>query len=148
MLSHTKPLNELVCLIANQGRPKPAGRGGLFYWSALFLVADTEKSRPAITVIINPSLCLCKLQPPPAPQFSRLFLNFLSVCGRRSKSEGMKRKYGDLIWLLLVLLLYFLGSFWPLSASVSLSPLQCKYRTIIIYEVALLRLQPEQLICY
>lgn len=46
MLSHTKPLinRGSVCLISNQGSPN--GRG-LFYWSALFLVADSEKSVPA-----------------------------------------------------------------------------------------------------
>lgn len=57
-----------------------------------------EKTLPVITVVINASLCLCKLQPPPAPCQQTFFL---SVYRKRSKSEGVKRKCGDLVWFAL-----------------------------------------------
>ena len=87
-------------------------------------------------VSVNPTLFR---RPPVQRTFFFFFL--LSVHKRRSKSEGMKREYGDSIWLLLVL--HFSCIFWV--SSEHFSSLHCKYRNIITHQVALLRLQPGQI---
>lgn len=121
----------------------------LCVWQTTCLPCSLLLSISIITIIINPSLCLCK--PLPCPHFcSFVFLLFFfwSVHRRRSKSEGIKRENRDLISLLLVLLfLVFFGFSLSFEHFVGLSSLQCKY-TNIIHQVALLTLQPGQLICY
>lgn len=107
-----------MCLISNQGSPN--GRW-LFFWSALFLVAETEpdeaewqtqhshcsllSSVSVITVISNPSLCLCKPHPPPAPSSVDIFLS-----GADQKVKEWKENMLIESWFLLFLV-FFGGGF-------------------------------------
>lgn len=107
-----------MCLISNQGSPN--GRW-LFFWSALFLVAETEpdeaewqtqhsrcsllSSVSVITVITNPSLCLCKPHPPPAPSSVDIFLS-----GADQKVKEWKENMLIESWFLLFLV-FFGGGF-------------------------------------